>query len=397
MVTHPTTTSRCDEQHLRTWAESGMRSLTGPELGAGLGPPGGFLDKISELEHRIATSSAPLGRRVRLDGLGVLTARAATAGLHRRGAVSCGGATHLVRALDGWLALSLARPDDRDLVPAWLATDISPSDGTTWPSVHDHCRDRPVTELVDRAVMLGMPVAELGSAVTDERPPAAIARVADRSPEDRADRPVRVVDLSALWAGPLCGRVFAAAGADVLKVESTARPDGSRRGPAEFFELLDHGKHHLVVDLDTDEGVAGLRTVLTSADVVIESSRPRALEQVGIRAHSLLIDDSGPQVWISITGHGRDGMHGLRVAFGDDAAVAGGLVAWDDGTPFFCGDAVADPLAGLTAAAQGLEVLASEDRVLIDVSMAAVAAHFAGPTCPAGPHPARPPELTVFP
>ena len=51
-----------------------------------------------------------------------------------------------------------------------------------------------------------------------------------------------VVDLSALWAGPLCGDLLARAGATVVKVESTQRPDGARRGPAEFFDLLNGRK-----------------------------------------------------------------------------------------------------------------------------------------------------------
>ena len=82
--------------------------------------------------------------------------------------------------------------------------------------------------------------------------------------------------------------------------------------------------------------------------MVIEGSRPRALEQLGIDARSIV--RHGPQVWVSITGHGRDGANTMRVGFGDDAAAAGGLVDWVDGTPHFVGDAVADPLAGLTAA-----------------------------------------------
>jgi hypothetical protein len=88
------------------------------------------------------------------------------------------------------------------------------------------------------------------------------------------------------------------------------------------------------------------------------------------------------------------------VAFGDDAAVSGGLVAWDGGRPFFCADAVADPATGLVAAAACLDALASGGRWLLDVALAGVAAHLAGPTLPvptglapappAAPAPARP-------
>jgi hypothetical protein len=71
------------------------------------------------------------------------------------------------------------------------------------------------------------------------------------------------------------------------------------------------------------------------------------------------------------------------VAFGDDAAVAGGLVCWDGEGPCFCADAVADPTSGLVAAAAILDALAVGGRWLLDVSMAAVAARLSGPTLPA--------------
>ena len=109
----------------------------------------------------------------------------------------------------------------------------------------------------------------------------------------------------------------------------------------------------------------------------------------------------GPAVWVSITGHGRTGADRDRVAFGDDAAVAGGLVVHDDRGPCFCADAVADPLAGLVAAAACLDAYldtrTSPDRWLLDVSMSRVAGHFAGPglaaptgTVAARPEPPRP-------
>ncbi len=70
------------------------------------------------------------------------------------------------------------------------------------------------------------------------------------------------------------------------------------------------------------------------------------------------------------------------MGFGDDAAVAGGLVCWQDDRPVFCADAVADPVSGLVAAAACLDALATGGRWLVDVGMAGVAAHLAGPTLP---------------
>ena len=158
-----------------------------------------------------------------------------------------------------------------------------------------------------------------------------------------------VVDLSALWAGPLCGDLLARTGATVVKVESTQRPDGARRGPTEFFDLLNGRKQSVALDFQSHAGVRILHDLVQHADVVIEASRPRALAQFGLDGPDL-VRAGGPQVWVSITGHGRDGDAANRVAFGDDAAAAGGLVVWRDGIPLFCADAIADPLTGLTAA-----------------------------------------------
>jgi crotonobetainyl-CoA:carnitine CoA-transferase CaiB-like acyl-CoA transferase len=137
-----------------------------------------------------------------------------------------------------------------------------------------------------------------------------------------------------------------------------------------------------VVDLDGPAGIDELRRLVDAADVVIESARPRALEHLGIHAPAVVARRPGV-TWVSITGYGRrDGEpeSAGRVAFGDDAAVAGGLVAYDDhDAPVFCGDAIADPLTGLYAA---LAVLASRHiggGHLLDVAMRAVATHVAQP------------------
>jgi crotonobetainyl-CoA:carnitine CoA-transferase CaiB-like acyl-CoA transferase len=122
-----------------------------------------------------------------------------------------------------------------------------------------------------------------------------------------------------------------------------------------------------------------LRDLLDRADVVVEASRPRALEQLGADARALVARRPGT-TWVSITGYGRvrDGAH--KVAFGDDAAIAGGLVAFDgDGAPVFAGDAIADPATGLVAADAVLRSQARGGGELVDVAMAGVAAALAAP------------------
>ncbi len=362
-------------------------SLTGWPDGPALGPPAPLVSRLDDIAATVAQRSAALGTRVTVDPLTLLVERAAIAGLKRNGQRSCGGATRLLRAADGWIAISLARPDDIELISAWLALE-GPTGADPWATVTGEVASRPCIELAARSALLGLPAA----ALPVEPPASPIApqplaplpcradTLGDGPPADALESLV-VLDLSALWAGPLCTSLLARAGARVIKVESKARPDGARRGPPAFFDLLNASKESVVLDLSSDQGRASLRALVDAADVVVEASRPRALCQLGIEAAEV-VRSGGPRIWVSITGHGRTGEGRDRVGFGDDSAAAGGLVAWDEGEPVFCADAVADPAAGLVAAAACLDALAHGGRWLIDVALADVAAHLAGPTLP---------------
>ena len=319
--------------------------LTGRFDGPPVTPP-------TDVVERIVGLGAPLG----VDPLPLLAERAAAAGFVRSGRTTCGGAGRLLRAADGWVAVNLPRDDDLASVPAWLEVDDG---GRPWEAVTTEVPHRTCGELVERAVLLGLPVAALGEVPPPDAPVRRTA-VGDAAP---VDRPPLVVDLSSLWAGPLCTRLLADRGAEVVKVESPTRPDGARRGPRAFFDRLNAGKRELVCDLRSPE----LANLLARADVVVEASRPRALRQAGIVA-----EDVAPKVWLSITGYGRSVD---RVAFGDDAAVAGGLVAHDDDGPLFLADAVADPLTGVAAAVAVVDALGADGRWLIDAAMAGVAAY----------------------
>jgi hypothetical protein len=300
-----------------------------------------------------------------VDPLALLAQRAADAGFVRSGDVTCGGAGRLVRAADGWVAVNLARPDDVDLVPAWLELDGPVDAARHWPVLTAEVALRPAAALVAGAELLGLPVAAEAE-VAIPAAPVRSEQVGDGAPP--LARAPLVVDLSSLWAGPLCTRLLADRGARVVKVESLTRPDGARRGPRAFFERLHEGKELRALDLAGPE----LRELLAAADVVVEGSRPRALRQLGVVAEELR-----PRVWVSITGYGRATN---RVAFGDDAAVAGGLVARDptDDRPCFVADAVADPLTGMAAATAVTAALAAGGCWLVDASLAGVAAWVAG-------------------
>jgi crotonobetainyl-CoA:carnitine CoA-transferase CaiB-like acyl-CoA transferase len=216
--------------------------------------------------------------------------------------------------------------------------------------------------------LLGLPVAALGE--TTAQPPRV--RPFGAATTSRDLRGLLVADLSAMWAGPLCGQLLARVGATVVKVESITRPDGARSGPPAFFNWMNSGKLSYVADFDEP---SGLLKLLEAADVVIESSRPSALSLRGLGPADVTSRDG--RVWLRVTGHGTEGERANWVAFGDDAAVSGGLVGGIDSAPAFCGDAIADPLTGLHAAVAVAASLRRGGGDLIEMSMAAVAATYA--------------------
>ena len=183
-----------------------------------------------------------------------------------------------------------------------------------------------------------------------------------------------MVDLSSLWAGPLCGQLLQQLGAEVVKVESLHRPDGARRGPSTFFDLLNAGKASVALDFATAEGRAQLATLIESADIVIEASRPRALRQLGIDAEAICARRPG-LIWLSITAYGRAPATENWIGYGDDVGVAAGLSALvraQTGERRIVGDAIADPLTGIHAASLAWQAWRSGAGGLIDLSMYSV-------------------------
>jgi hypothetical protein len=324
-------------------------ALTGRAAGPPLLPPDGIVERV-----------VGLGAAIEIDPIPLLAERAADAGFTRSGTTTCGGAGRLLQAADGWVAVSLPRDDDVASIAAWL--EVDQADRQPWAVVESVVSTLPAATLVERAELLGLPVSSLG----EVPPPSEPVRAISLEAAPALGRPPVIVDLSSLWAGPLCTRLLADRGARVIRVESAARPDGARQGPRAFFERLHAGKRLRSLDLRGPE----LRELLMRCDVVVEASRRRALRQLGICPEKI-----SPRVWLSITGYGRESN---RVAFGDDAAVAGGLVACDDEGPCFVADAVADPLTGVASAAAVVAALERGGRWLLDASMADVAAFVAG-------------------
>jgi crotonobetainyl-CoA:carnitine CoA-transferase CaiB-like acyl-CoA transferase len=346
---------------LADWARSGVVALTGWPGGPPLVPPGHAASVAGELAARFAAVTG-----VQVDGAALLSERAAFTGHRRRGAVSAGGACRLLPTADGWAAVTCARPDDPALLGALAGREVGDD---PWPAVRRWLRVHTGAGLARRAELLGIAAGP----VTTPAAPASTATRATSAPRaDRAltARPVAgalVADFSALWAGPLCAHLLGLAGARVVKVETPWRPDGARRGNAAFYDLLHAGHRCVTLDPHTSGGRAAMAGLAAAADIVIESSRPRALARFGLDAGAAVARGA---TWVSITAYGRASD---RVGFGDDVAAASGLVARDArGYPVFCGDAIADPLTGLTAAVRA--ACAPAGGALLDIAMADVVA-----------------------
>jgi hypothetical protein len=426
-------------EELERWASSGLMWLTGPEDTA-LGPPPGLPGFLDDLSVELSRYLGPV------DAWQLLVDRAAIAGLSRHGQLSCGQRTRLLRAADDWISVSLARPEDLALLPAWLEVEASRVPGCLpdlWGFLAEESAKRSAANLEIQGRLLGLPFARLGSARLEAAAWAEVGcvqagkasieapqvgRLLEAGLAQSVDSPGRgstagsatvgrhrfpgrpldverhrfqgrplVVELASLWAGPLCGSLLVRGGARVIKVESRQRPDGCRRGPALFFDLLNGRKESLVLDFDDPFDLELLRSLLVAADVVIEGSRPRALRHLRFDAGALIA--ANPKIWVSITGYGRRPPAEDWVAFGDDAAVAGGLVVWCGGEPCFVGDAAADPLVGMVAAARSLRALEESASGLIEVPLARVAAMAAA--VPAGgaaaPAPPAAPDVVARP
>jgi CoA-transferase family III len=314
-----------------------------------------------------ATGSAALRS---LSGAGLLAERAVIGGFRVPGSISAGGGCRFYETRGDPVALNLSRPDDRALLPALFGdADV---DGSDESDILARFRASAPCGLVARGRELGLAIAAL------DEPPCKRSGQADEGTtlSDAKGTPLRVVDLSALWAGPLAARLLHLTGATVTKVESRTRPDAMRDGDPAFFDRLNNGKTHRALDLRDRSERDALIALICRSDVVIEAARLRALRQLGIDADAL-VDEVPSLVWATITGHGVAGEAANWVGFGDDTGVAGGLSAAlrdATGKTGFVGDAIGDPLTGIDAARRIIAQRAKGQGARLILSMAGVVA-----------------------
>lgn len=341
-----------------------LSQLAGPAI-----PLAGWADR----QLRLLAAETRSAEIAALDGTTLLGERGSNNGYRINGRVSAGiGGSRLMPTADGgWFALTLLRAEDRELLPALFLDEGL--DCASPEQIEAAAARFPVAELVARGRLLGLPCAS-----ADESPVAPPVEVLVRgshrmrSPEHRP----LVIDLSAIWAGPLAAHLLWLAGAEVIKVESQGRPDLIRRDDPQTFGLINQGKASALIDFADEQAKAALIALIRRADVVIESSRPRALRHLGIDAEALVREVPG-LVWLSVTGHGASGEAANWTGVGNDCGVAAGLsraMERAGGEMGYVGDAITDPLTGITAALAAWRALQSGEAQRLGFAMSAIAA-----------------------
>ena len=128
---------------------------------------------------------------------------------------------------------------------------------------------------------------------------------------------VRVLDLSRIVSGPMCGRILADLGADVVKIEPPSLDTTRTVAPASngaYFAQMNSGKRNVCIDIKHARGAQLVADLADRADVLVENFRPGVLARHGLGPYDLL--RRNPRlVYCSVTGWGQDGPWRDRPAY----------------------------------------------------------------------------------
>lgn len=201
------------------------------------------------------------------------------------------------------------------------------------------------------------------------------------TPPPAALHGVRVLEIGAFMAAPFATMQLADLGADVIKIENPHGGDPVRQtGPfldehSSPFIRLNRNKRSVALDLKTERGTALLRTLLDSADVLVENLRPGALAALGFGYDA--VRTTHPRlIYVSASGWGQDGPLAAQPGLDIMAQARSGLMSVTgapDGDPTKIGVPVCDLVCGLYAATATLAALRARDTTghgqHIDVSL----------------------------
>ena len=234
---------------------------------------------------------------------------------------------------------------------------------------------------------------------------AELAAEPPRSPSVRAAGPadlpalagLRVIEVTANWAGPLAGRHLGDLGAEAITVEHAQRPatralwyPGNEPGKrpynrAGYFNNLNRSKLDVSLDLSTDRGKQLFLDLVAISDVVVENNSARVMPNLGLGWDQL--SARNPRlVMASISGFGAAGPERDYVAYGANVEASSGLAAvtgyHDDDLPYRANTFYADPITGNYATIAILAALRQRERTglgqWLDLSLNEAAATFFG-------------------
>ena len=182
---------------------------------------------------------------------------------------------------------------------------------------------------------------------------------------------VKVLDLSRVFAGPLCGMVLADFGAEVVKVEHPGRGDdtrdwGIRIGKTEttYYNSMNRNKRSITLDLQTPEGVKILHELLPQFDVLIHNFKTGGAEKLGL-GYEQLKAIKPELIYCAVAGYDSSGPEAKRPGY--DLVIQGeaGLMALNGEAgmpPLKFGVAVVDLVTGMYAAQAVLAALFRRER-----------------------------------
>jgi len=182
---------------------------------------------------------------------------------------------------------------------------------------------------------------------------------------------LRVLDLTRILAGPLCGQILGDMGADVIKVEPPGTGDDTRTwgppfagGESAYFLGLNRNKRSVTLNMAVKEGQEILSALLKRSDVVIENFKLGTLEKWGF-GNDWLEQNAPRLIRCSITGYGSSGPDKALPGYDFILQAESGLMSIcgePEGTPTKYGVAIVDVVTGLYACNSILAALAARNR-----------------------------------
>ena len=177
---------------------------------------------------------------------------------------------------------------------------------------------------------------------------------------------IRVLELGSFIAGPFAGQLLGDYGADVIKIESPGAGDPMRSwgvttddGDSLWWPAIARNKRSVVADLHEPEGLAFVRALADTADIVLENFRPGRLAEFGLDDDTLRSTNPGVII-VHVSGFGQTGPRSSEAGFGSIGEAVGGirhLTGDPDRPPARCGISLGDSLAAMHAVMGALAAL----------------------------------------